>query len=146
MQTMLNLGIENCKFSSCSLLSLIIKKVSSQKVGGAKAPLAPTTLTYICNAVRDLVPFAQSKNHEKHPWRSSNFNKVTCFSKFQTPPWWVFHVFLNWTNGTKWRKASHFYYVYCSEIRYFCKHREGNYSPRSFQVFDRSQCKKNRHI
>ena len=29
-----------------------------------------------CNALRDLVPFAQFKKREKHPWRSVNFSKV----------------------------------------------------------------------
>ena len=31
---------------------------------------------YICDALRDLVPFVQFKKREKHPWRSVNFNKV----------------------------------------------------------------------
>ena len=30
----------------------------------------------ICDALRDLVPFAQFKKREKHPWRSDNFSKV----------------------------------------------------------------------
>ena len=47
----------------------------------------------ICGALRDLVPFAQFKKREKHPWRSVNFR---CFSRF-----------LNCTNGTKLRNASH---------------------------------------
>ena len=29
-----------------------------------------------CGALRDLVPFVQFKNCEKHPWRSVNFSKV----------------------------------------------------------------------
>ena len=28
------------------------------------------------DALRDLVPFVQVKNREKHPWRSVNFSKV----------------------------------------------------------------------
>ena len=42
----------------------------------------------ICDALRNLVPFAQSKKREKHPWRSvtSNEVKVTllhrCFFQF----------------------------------------------------------------
>ena len=36
----------------------------------------------ICGALRDLVPFAQFKKREKHPWRSVAF----------TPPW-VFSTF-----------------------------------------------------
>ena len=31
------------------------------------------------NVLRDLVPFVQFKKHEKHPWRSVNFNKVAFF-------------------------------------------------------------------
>ena len=50
----------------------------------------------ICDALRDLVPFVQFKKCEKHPWRSVNFSKVGCFSRF-----------LNYTNGTKSRNASH---------------------------------------
>ena len=30
----------------------------------------------MCDALRDLVPFAQFKNREKHPWRGVNFSKV----------------------------------------------------------------------
>ena len=41
----------------------------------------------------DLVPFVQFKDGEKHPWRSVTFN--------------VFFAFLNFTNGTKSRNASH---------------------------------------
>ena len=33
-------------------------------------------LTIICHALRDLVPFVQFKNCEKHPWRSVNCSKV----------------------------------------------------------------------
>ena len=56
--------------------------------------------------MRDLVPFVQFKKREKHPWRSVNFSKDTgkslvkllhgCFSRF-----------LNCSNGTKSRNASH---------------------------------------
>ena len=34
---------------------------------------------YICDTLRDLVPFAQSKKREEHPWRSVNFSKVAEF-------------------------------------------------------------------
>ena len=30
----------------------------------------------ICDVLRDLVPFEQSKKREKHPWRSVIFSKV----------------------------------------------------------------------
>ena len=32
--------------------------------------------TYICGALRDLVPFVQFKKREKHSWRSVSFSKV----------------------------------------------------------------------
>ena len=31
------------------------------------------------DVLRDLVPFAQFKKREKHPWRSVTFNKVAGF-------------------------------------------------------------------
>ena len=39
----------------------------------------------ICGALRDLVPFAQFKKREKHPWSS-----VTFSTKSSTPPWMFF--------------------------------------------------------
>ena len=33
----------------------------------------------ICGALSGLIPFAQFKNREKHPWRSVNFSKVAGF-------------------------------------------------------------------
>ena len=30
----------------------------------------------MCDALRNLVPFVQFKEPEKHPWRSVNFSKV----------------------------------------------------------------------
>ena len=41
-----------------------------------------TEFTYICGALRDLVPFVQFKKLEKPPWRSVNFSKVAGFSKW----------------------------------------------------------------
>ena len=59
----------------------------------------------ICDALHDLVPFAQFKKRKKHPWRNDTFN-----TKIITPPW-VFPHFLNCgilncRNGSKSRKAS----------------------------------------
>ena len=31
---------------------------------------------YNCDPLHDLVPFAQFKKREKHPWRSVTFSKV----------------------------------------------------------------------
>ena len=36
-------------------------------------------LSGICDVLRDLVPFAQFKKREKHPWRSASFSKVAGF-------------------------------------------------------------------
>ena len=33
----------------------------------------------ICDALRDLVPFAQFRNREKQPWSSVSFSKVADF-------------------------------------------------------------------
>ena len=44
----------------------------------------------ICGVLRSLVPFAQFKNREKHPWRS--------VTKSNTPPW----VFLTFLKLCKW--------------------------------------------
>ena len=58
----------------------------------------------ICGALRNLVPFVHFKNHEKHSWKSFNFNKVESFN------WQLLKVtlfngcfshFLNCKNGTK---------------------------------------------
>ena len=35
-----------------------------------------TPIKHICDALRNLVPFAQFKKREKHPWRSVTFSKV----------------------------------------------------------------------
>ena len=59
----------------------------------------------IWDALRDLVPFVQFKKREKHPWRSITFKPVT-FLKV-TLLYGCFLRLLNYTNGTKSRKASH---------------------------------------
>ena len=42
-----------------------------------KKVLEPSFLiTFICNALRDLVPFVQFKKREKHPWRSVTIRKA----------------------------------------------------------------------
>ena len=48
----------------------------------------------ICGALRDLVPFVQFKNREKHPWRSVNFSKVAGNDiKINTSSWMFFRFF-----------------------------------------------------
>ena len=50
----------------------------------------------IFGALRNLVPCAQLKKREKHPFRSVTFSKVAeaCnFTKSSTPLWVFFHVF-----------------------------------------------------
>ena len=88
----------------------------------------------ICDVLRDLVPFAQFKKCEKHPWRSESCRlspatllKVAllhgCFSRF-----------VNCANSTKSRKASHivevgswlldfrhFYHAHHFEFSWFSK-------------------------
>ena len=60
----------------------------------------------ICDVLRDLVPFAQLRKREKHPWRSATFSNASNFTKSNTPPW-VFFTFLKLTNDTKSRNALH---------------------------------------
>ena len=63
-------------------------------------------LLSLCGALRDLVAFEQFKKPEKHPWRSvpATLLKLAllhgCFSRF-----------LNSTNGSKLRNASHLLYL-----------------------------------
>ena len=33
-----------------------------------------TLIRYICNALRDLLPFVQFEKQEKHPWRNVTFS------------------------------------------------------------------------
>ena len=62
----------------------------------------------ICDALRDLVRFAQFEKREKHAWKSVTFNKITGnFTKSSIPLWVFFTFFSNFTNGTKSRKVSH---------------------------------------
>ena len=51
----------------------------------------------LCNALLDLVTFLQFRKREKHQWKT---NGITLFHG-------SFSRFLNCTNGTKPRKASH---------------------------------------
>ena len=46
-----------------------------------------------CGALHDLVPSAQFRKREKHPWRSVNFSKACNFTKINTPPWVLFTFF-----------------------------------------------------
>ena len=38
------------------------------------------THIFICDALRNLVPYVQFKKRKKHPWRSANFSKVADWS------------------------------------------------------------------
>ena len=62
-----------------------------------------------CDALRDLVPFAQFKKREKHPWRSVTFKPATLLKLALLHG--CFSCFLNCTNATKSRKASHIFYL-----------------------------------
>ena len=64
----------------------------------------------MCDALRDLVPFVQFKKREKHPWRSVTFSKVLGFACNFTKVTLLHGClprFLNCTNSTKWRNATH---------------------------------------
>ena len=62
---------------------------------------------FYCDLLRDLIPFTQFKKRKKHPWSSAACN----FNKSSTPSW-VFSRFLNCTDGTRSRKASHLVKIY----------------------------------
>ena len=49
----------------------------------------------ICDVLRNLVPFVQSKKRKKQPWRSVTFSLfLACnFIKSNTPPWAFFKFF-----------------------------------------------------
>ena len=51
-----------------------------------------TNSQIICDVLRDLVPSAQFKKREKHPWRRVNFSKVAGL-KGNSPPWVFFTFF-----------------------------------------------------
>ena len=59
----------------------------------------------ICDVLHDLVPFAQLKKREKHPWRSITFSKVAGFERATLLKVTLLHGcfsrFLICTNGTK---------------------------------------------
>ena len=63
----------------------------------------------MCAALRDLLPFAQLNNCEKHPWKSATFSKVAGFKPATllkvTLVHGCFSRFLIYTNGTKLRNA-----------------------------------------
>ena len=65
----------------------------------------------VCDALHDLVIFAQFKKRVKHPWKSVNFSKVAGFSLQLYLKLTLLHGcfsrFLNCTNITKSRNASH---------------------------------------
>ena len=58
-----------------------------------------------CDALRDLVPFAQFKKREKHPWMSITFSKVAgfYFTKSNAPLW----VFFTFFKLYKWYQIAH---------------------------------------
>ena len=63
---------------------------------------------FICDVLRDLLPFLQFKKRGKYPRR--RLLLVACNSaKSNTPPWVFFTFFklYKWYNGTKSRNASY---------------------------------------
>ena len=75
--------------------------------------------TFICDPLRDLVPFVQFKKREKHPWRSAN-----------TPPW----VFFRFLKLYKWYQIAQ-WITYTATVRNaalsirFCKITFGDSKP-----------------
>ena len=65
---------------------------------------------YICDVLRDLVPFVQFKKREKHPWKSVIFSEVAGLLKITFLHWCFSHV-LNCANGIKSLKTSHMKYL-----------------------------------
>ena len=63
----------------------------------------------ICDALRDLVPFVQSKKCEKHSWKSVTFSKVADLHLQLlikvTLLHGCFRRLLNFANGTKSRNT-----------------------------------------
>ena len=55
-----------------TLTTYILKK----RLGQLKVYFIHSGNRFYCGAFRDLVPFAQFKKREKHPWKSVNFSKV----------------------------------------------------------------------
>ena len=60
----------------------------------------------ICDTLSNLVLFVQFKKREKHPWKSITFSQPATLLKV-TLLHGCFSHFLNCTNGTKSRNASH---------------------------------------
>ena len=77
--------------STCTLCDSWKKEMETNKQSFTSSP------NHICGALHDLVPFAQFKKREKHPWWSVNFSKVN-FAKINTPPW----VFFTFFKSYKW--------------------------------------------
>ena len=82
--------------------------ISAQKLTAFQGTVPPhnslETSRNICDVLRNLAPFIEFKNREKHPWRSDTFSIV----KFQGSATLLkvsllhgcFSRFLNCTNGT----------------------------------------------
>ena len=74
----------------------------------------PSLTLNICDDLRDLVPFVQIKNREKHSWRSVTFSKVAGlaynFTKSSTLPW-VFFTFFKLYKWYQTRKTSRIYVI-----------------------------------
>ena len=49
--------------------------------------------SFLCDALRDLVPFEQFKKREKHLWGSFTFRKAYNATKTSFPPWVFFTFF-----------------------------------------------------
>ena len=75
--------------------------------------------------MHDLAPLVQFKKREKDPWRSVTFSKACNFTKSETLPCETVKTlsrFLNCTNRTKSRNASHIYLFMCVKIRTYLQY------------------------
>ena len=61
---------------------------------------SPHKLSHLLYEMHDFVPYVKFKSRKKHPWRSVTFSKVAACN---------ISCFLNYTNDTKSRKASHIF-------------------------------------
>ena len=53
------------------------------EIRGISAKTRRKLMSYICDALHDLVPYVQFKKLEKHPWRSVNFSKFRFFKLYK---------------------------------------------------------------
>ena len=82
-----------------------------------------STSKYTCDPLRDLVPFAQFKKREKHPWKSATFSKVVSWKPATLLKVTLLHRsfprFLSFASGTKSCNTSHMTFRWTSGVKDF---------------------------